>query len=214
MSKAIFLDRDGVVNELVYHQDIGIIDSPFTVDQFKLCAGASGGIRQFREMGYKVVLISNQPGIAKGHMSAETFEKIRFRMKQALSRGGVSLDADYYCFHHPEAKLESYRATCECRKPEPGLLLRAAREMGLDLSRSWMIGDGITDIRAGKLAGARTMMIGKVKCELCRLMAEADARPDAVCSGLVEAARVIGLEEQYPIASLVRREQSITGCHP
>lgn len=189
--RAIFLDRDGVINELVYHQEQGIIDSPFTVEQFRFLPGVGKAVKRLREMGYKVVLVSNQPGIAKGHMSQETFGEIRKRMKKELAKKGAFFDGEYYCFHHPEAKVERLRANCGCRKPEPGLLLRAAEYMGIDLSQSWMIGDGLTDVKAGKSARCRTILLGRMKCELCRLMDEEDARPDAIVSNLGEAIKYI-----------------------
>ena len=189
--KAVFLDRDGVINELIYHREQGIIDSPFTVEKFKLLTGVGEAIKEFREMDYKVILVSNQPGIAKGHMSPKTFDKIRGKMKEELAKEGAFLDGEYYCFHHPEAKVEKLKANCECRKPKPGLLLQAAKEMDIDLPHSWMIGDGLTDVKAGKDAEARTILVGRMKCELCRLMDEENARPDAVTSNLIEAAEYI-----------------------
>ena len=192
--KAVFLDRDGIINELIYYPEQGIIDSPFTVEQFRLLPYVGEAIEKFRDMGYKVVLVSNQPGIAKGNLSEETFKKITRSMKQELAKEGAFLDGEYYCFHHPEAKIERFKANCECRKPKPGLLLQAAKEMDIDLPHSWMIGDGLTDVKAGKDAGARTILVGRMKCELCHLMDKEDARPDAVCSDLLEVAKVIGIK--------------------
>ena len=189
--KAVFLDRDGVINELIYHQEQGIIDSPFTVEQLRLLPGVGEAIKKLHDMGYKVILVSNQPGIAKGYLCQETFSKIRGRMKEELAKGGALLDGEYYCFHHPEAKAERLKANCECRKPKPGLLLQAAKDMGIDLAQSWMIGDGLTDIKAGKSAGTRTILLGRMKCELCRLMDEKDTRPDAIAPNLKEAAKFI-----------------------
>lgn len=189
--KAVFLDRDGVINELIYYPEQGIIDSPFTVEQFRLLPGVGEAIKKFREMDYKVVLVSNQPGIAKGHMSEETFDNIRQKMKEELAREGAFLDGEYYCFHHPEAKVERLKANCECRKPNIGLLLQAAQELDIDLSQSWMIGDSLTDVKAGKGAGVRTILLGRMKCELCLLMDNEDVRPDAIAPNLKEAVEVI-----------------------
>ena len=190
--KAIFLDRDGVINELVYHQELGIIDSPFTEDQFRLIPGVCEAINKYREMDYKVILVSNQPGIAKQHMSEATFERIRERMNEELAEEGAFLDGEYYCLHHPQAKVEMLDTSCECRKPKPGMLLQAARDMDVDLSRSWMIGDSLTDIKAGKEAGCRTILLGRMKCELCHLMDEEDAIPDAIATNLLEAVSLLG----------------------
>ena len=107
------------------------------------------------------------------------------------AKEGATLDGEYYCFHHPEAKVAEYRVICECRKPKPGLLLQAARDMNIDLSQSWMIGDGLTDVQAGKRAGCRTVLIGRMKCELCAMMDEQDSRPDYIAADIKEAAAYI-----------------------
>jgi D,D-heptose 1,7-bisphosphate phosphatase len=191
MNRAVFLDRDGVINELIYYPEHGIIDSPFTVEQVNLFPRAGEAIKKIREMGYRAIIVSNQPGIAKGHLSRETFDRIREKMKEHLAKDGASIDGEYYCFHHPEAVVENLRVDCECRKPKPGLLFQAAEEQDVDLPRSWMIGDGLTDIEAGKAAGCKTMLLGRMKCELCHLMDELDARPDAITSNLLEAVQII-----------------------
>ena len=189
--KAVFLDRDGVINELIYHREQGIIDSPFTAEQLSIFPGAGEAVRNLNETDYMVILVSNQPGIAKGSLTGATFEEIRNKMQATLAAAQAGLDGEYYCYHHPEAKIEKYRVICECRKPKPGLLLQAARDMGIDLSQSWMIGDGLTDIQAGKRAGCRTILIGRMKCELCAMMDEQDCRPDFIASDLQEAVKYI-----------------------
>ena len=190
-NRAVFLDRDGVVNAMVYHGEHGITDSPFTAEQLELLPHACEAIRRFHEMGYLVTLVSNQPAIAKGHMSQQTFEEIVQKMKVELDKGKAFIDAEYYCFHHPEAKVDGLKTICECRKPKPGLLLQAAKDMDIDLSQSFMIGDGLTDIRAGKDAGTNTILFGRMKCELCHQMDEEDARPDVICSNLSEAITIV-----------------------
>ncbi len=189
--KAAFLDRDGVVNELVYHQEQEIIDSPFTVGQFKLLPGVPEAVKLLRQAGYLAIVVSNQPGIAKGHMMPDTFEKIKQKMKDELGRAGASLDGEYYCFHHPEAIVEQYRVRCDCRKPAPRLLFKAARDMSIDLGQSWLIGDNLSDIKAGKSAGCRTILLGKMKCEVCHLMDEQNVRPDTISANLLEAVKYI-----------------------
>ena len=191
MNRAGFLDRDGVINELIYYPEHGIVDSPFTVEQLKLFPWAGEAIGKMSEAGYKMVIISNQPGIAKGNLSPETFEGIKHKMRGELARGGGSLDAEYYCLHHPEAKIDRLRLNCECRKPKPGLLLQAGRELNIDLSQSWMVGDGLSDVQAGKSAGCKTILLGKAKYELCHPMDEKNARPDAIASNLLEAVSTI-----------------------
>ncbi len=189
--RAVFLDRDGVINELIRYPEHSIIDSPFTVEQFKLRDGVGKAIKKLQEAGYKVILASNQPGIAKEHMSREAFDKIGHKMREELAKDGVRLDGEKYCLHHPEAKVKEFIVNCECRKPKPGMLLQAAQDMDIDLPQSWMIGDGLTDVKAGKEAGCKTILLGKMKCELCHLMDEEDARPDAILPNLEEAAAFI-----------------------
>lgn len=189
--KAVFLDRDGVINELVYYAELGIVDSPFTAEQFRLLPGVSSAIKNLRAAGYKAVLVSNQPGVAKGNFSEKTFDEIRGKLKEEMAKDGALLDGEYYCFHHPEAKVKELRVRCRCRKPEPGLLIQAAQDMNLDLAQSWMIGDGLTDVQAGRRAGTKTILLARMKCELCRLMDEMDARPDVVAVSLVAAANYI-----------------------
>jgi D-glycero-D-manno-heptose 1,7-bisphosphate phosphatase len=152
MEKAVFLDRDGVINELIYHEEQGIIDSPFTVNQLKIIRGVPEAIRMLRDAGYKIIVVSNQPGVAKKHMSMKTFEAIRQRLIEELVRENANVDAEYYCLHHPQAVVSELKTVCDCCKPEPGLIIKAAGELDIDLKSSWMVGDGLTDIRAGKSA--------------------------------------------------------------
>jgi len=194
VNRAVFLDRDGTINEMVYLEDFGLIDSPMNPEQFRLVAGAGEAIRRLNELGMKVVVVSNQPGIAKGKMTPQLFEEIRKKMKQLLREDGARLDAEYYCLHHPEAQVSRYRSICNCRKPKPGLILKAAEDLNLDLSGSYMVGDGLTDVIAGKAAGCRTILIGKLKCDICKLMDLEEARPDLIVGSLVEAVTEIERE--------------------
>jgi D-glycero-D-manno-heptose 1,7-bisphosphate phosphatase len=191
MKKAIFLDRDGVINEMVYYPEHGIIDSPFTPSQFRLLPKVATAINGFQGMGYRVVVISNQPAIAKGYLSETIFKEIKAKMGSELAKRGAFLDGEYYCFHHPEAKVEKFRIDCECRKPKAGLLFQASKELDIDLSLSWMIGDGLTDVMAGKTAGCKTILLGRMKCDLCSLMDKWDARPDFIARDLIEAVGVV-----------------------
>jgi len=192
--KAIFLDRDGVINELIYYEDMGIIDSPFTPEQFKLIPDVDKAIKKFQKLGFKSIIVSNQPGVAKNNFAIETFEKIREKMKKELKKKDAVIDSEYYCFHHPDGKISKYRKICNCRKPAPGLLLTAAKENNIDLSQSWMIGDGITDIQAGKAAGCKTILIGRMKCDLCKIMEHEGVKPDFIAPNLFKASLIIEKE--------------------
>jgi D-glycero-D-manno-heptose 1,7-bisphosphate phosphatase len=191
MNKAVFLDRDGVINEMIYYPEHGIVDSPFTPEQFKLFPWAGRSIKKLSKAGYKVIVVSNQPGIAKGYLSQAGFDRIREKMLSEFKAQDAFIDGEYYCFHHPEAKVKRLKSNCKCRKPEPGLLLKAAEELDINLSLSWMIGDGLTDIQAGEKAGCKTILLGRMKCDLCSLMDELNARPDFVAKNLLEAVKLV-----------------------
>ena len=190
-TRGVLLDRDGVINELAYFPEIGIIDSPLNPAQFKLLPGVPEAIRVLNELGFKVAVVSNQPGIAKGKMTKRLFAEIRSKMKNELEREGAHLDAEYYCLHHPDAVREEYRVNCDCRKPKPGLFVKASSELGLDPSRSFSVGDSLVDVKAGKAAGFTTILIGSMKCDLCRLMDQEDAHPDFVAASLIKAVETI-----------------------
>ena len=190
-TRGVLLDRDGVINELAYFPEIGVIDSPLNPAQFKLLPGVPAAIRTLNDLGFKVAVVSNQPGIAKGKMTENLFAEIRSKMKNELQRKGAHLDAEYYCFHHPDAVREEYKVNCDCRKPKPGLFVKASSELGLDPSRSFSVGDSLVDVKAGKAAGFTTILIGSMKCDLCRLMDQEDAHPDFVAASLIKAVETI-----------------------
>lgn len=194
MDRAVLLDRDGVISEIVYFPEFGLVDSPLNVDQFRLLPDASEAIRVFNDLGLKVIVVSNQPAIAKGKMTMELFDGIRMKMKKELWKRGAHVDGEYYCFHHPEANLSSYRVNCDCRKPKPGLILRAAKDFDLELSECYMIGDGLTDVEAGRAAGCVTFLVGRLKCDLCRIMDQNGVRPDHIVPDLLHASGIIERE--------------------
>ena len=194
MNKAIFLDRDGVINEIVYHKEMGILDSPSNPDEFKLLPDVGKAINKFHELGFKTIVISNQPGLAKDKFTMDIFKKIQKKMEQELAKTGSYLDGQYYCLHHPEGTNKEYTKVCECRKPKPGLILKAAEKHDIDLANSWMIGDGVTDIKAGQNAGCKTILIGRMKCELCNLLEDENAKPDFIASNLYKASVIIEKE--------------------
>ena len=199
--RAVFLDRDGVINALIYHSDHGIVDSPFTVRQFSVLPRVPQAIRLLNDLGFRVVVTSNQPGIAKRHFEGDLLEKFENKLRRALASAGARIDAVYYCLHHPDASVKKYRMHCNCRKPAAGMLFQAADDLGLSLRDSYMIGDGLTDIEAGNAAGCQTIFIGRWKCEYERFIRPADLRPSFVVKDLWEAASLIEskvLNERMP----------------
>jgi D,D-heptose 1,7-bisphosphate phosphatase len=154
--KAVFLDRDGTINKYVgFLRDI---------DEFELLDGAADAIKRINASGYLAIVVTNQPVIARGEVSFEELERIHNKMETLLGKEGAYLDAIYFCPHHPHKGYEGERPElkfdCNCRKPKPGMLLKAAQDFNIDLAQSWMIGDGENDIRAGQNAGCRTALIG------------------------------------------------------
>lgn len=189
--RAVFLDRDGVINPLIYHQDAGIVDSPFTLSQFNVFRRVPKAIRLLNDMGMAVIVVSNQPGIAKKHFDVSLLPKFEKKLNVALKTAGARVDAFYYCLHHPDSAVKHLRKRCSCRKPGIGLLTHAARAFGLSLSQSYMVGDGLTDIEAGNRAGCRTIFIGRWKCEYCQFIRPADLHPTFVAKDLWEAVQRI-----------------------
>ena len=154
--KAVFLDRDGTINKYVgFLRDI---------DDFELLPGVAEAVKLINASGYLAIVVTNQPVIARGEVTVPQLQEIHNKMETLLGAEGAYLDAIYYCPHHPhkgyEGEVPELKIDCDCRKPKPGMLLKAAEEFNIDLSRSWMIGDGENDIKAGKAAGCRTALIG------------------------------------------------------
>lgn len=153
--KAIFLDRDGTINKYV-----GFLRN---IDDFELIDGVGEAIKKINASGYLAVVVTNQPVIARGEVTYKELEEIHNKMETLLGFEGAYLDAIYFCPHHPhkgyEGEIQELKIDCDCRKPKPGLLIRAAQELNIDLSRSFMVGDGENDIKAGKAAGCKTVLI-------------------------------------------------------
>ncbi len=153
--RAIFLDRDGTINKYV-----GFLRN---ADEFELLEGVAEAVKQLNASGYLAIVVTNQPVIARGEVTFEELEKIHNKMETLLGKEGAFLDAIYYCPHHPHKGYPGERSElkieCDCRKPKPGMLLKAAEDFNIDLEQSWMIGDGENDIKAGLNAGCKTALI-------------------------------------------------------
>ncbi|HLK32064.1 MAG TPA: HAD family hydrolase [Terriglobales bacterium] len=209
---AVFLDRDGVINSLIYHRDMGIIDSPFTLAQFTLLPRVAAAIRRLNQMQLPVVIVSNQPGIAKRHFTVRVLRSLDRRLNTELRRAGAWVDAIYYCLHHPQAVHRHLRRHCHCRKPGIGLLLRAAQDLGVSLPNSYMVGDGLSDIEAGTRAGCCTIFLGRWKCEHCRFIHPPFLQPSFVARDLWEAVGIIATD--LAESSVGLPSGSRTQCRP
>ncbi|MEW5766508.1 MAG: D-glycero-beta-D-manno-heptose 1,7-bisphosphate 7-phosphatase [bacterium] len=180
--EAVFLDRDGVINE-----EVDYLGNP---EELFLLPGAASAIRELNQKGIKVIVVTNQSGVARGYFSEETVADIHQRLKYLLAREGAYLDAIYYCPHHPEAPLDQYRKACACRKPGSAMLETAAHDFGLDLSHCYLVGDKMLDIEAGAAVNCRTILVltGYGEAELKK---EKTLYPDAVAKDLSQAVEMI-----------------------
>jgi len=151
MKKAVFIDKDGTL----------IRDVPYNCDPARIVfnPGVPEALRKLKADGYQLIVVSNQSGIAMGYFKIADLEKVANKIQNDLMAKGVEIDAFYFCPHHPDGKIIRYSKPCQCRKPEPGMLLHAAERFGIDLSRSWMIGDILHDVEAGNRAGCQTILL-------------------------------------------------------
>ena len=194
MKNAVFLDRDGIINELVYEPNSGTIDSPLTNKQVTLMHGISELIKTIKEMGFIIIICSNQPAVGLGKTSLKNFQAVTGKILNLLKKEGATLDYQYYCMHHPFAKIAKYRIKCNCRKPKAGLFLKASFQHNINLKNSWIIGDGVDDILAGQKAGCKTLLLANIKSsENLRIIERqlGHIRPDFIIKKLSEALEII-----------------------
>jgi D-glycero-D-manno-heptose 1,7-bisphosphate phosphatase len=189
--RAVFLDRDGTLNRMVNNPDFGLVDSPANPGEFELLPGVGEAIRAINQMGLLTVVVSNQPGVAKGKFTLSLLEEVTEKMRLEVAKTGGILDAVYYCLHHPDARVDQYRLVCGCRKPKPGLLVKAAQDLDIDLTQSYMIGDGITDILAGQVVSATTMFVGNRKCYTCDEFSKQGVKCDYIVVDFPQAVEII-----------------------
>lgn len=177
---AVFLDKDGtLVRDVPFNDDADLVE---------LLPGVVGGLRRLAEAGYLLVVVTNQSGLARGLMDEGRLADALSRMERLLEMGGVRLDGVYVCPHHPAGTVPRLATTCACRKPLPGMLFRAATEHGIDLRRSWLIGDILDDIEAGNRAGCRTVLLSGAETEWRN---GPFRTPDVIVAGFARAARTV-----------------------
>lgn len=151
-NRAVFLDRDGVINRDPPHY-------AHRIDQLGLIEGSSKAIRLLNDNGFVVIVVTNQSGIAKGYYGEEDMQRFNAAMIELLRGEGARIDGIYFCPHHPEAKVEKYRIRCTCRKPLPGMLFEAGKKFSIDFSSSFLVGDKWSDVEAGRSAGCSTILV-------------------------------------------------------
>jgi D-glycero-D-manno-heptose 1,7-bisphosphate phosphatase len=200
--QAVFLDKDGTLIENV----------PYNVDpeRIRLSAGAAEGLRRLHAAGYRLIVISNQSGVARGFFPEAALAAVEGKLRDLLAEVGVPLAGFYYCPHHPDGVVPGLAVACACRKPAPGLILLAARDHGIDPARSWFVGDILDDVEAGRRAGCATVLIdngNETEWVLSPLRT-----PHHVAADLDEAARLITTADAPPGAG--RGEPPRTGGRP
>jgi D-glycero-D-manno-heptose 1,7-bisphosphate phosphatase len=190
--RAVFLDRDGVLNALVPDPATGLPESPNRVEDLQLLPGVASALRTLRAAGYLLVCVTNQPAAAKGKTSVAELQAIQARLVTLLEGDGARIDLLEICLHHPDGIVPELSGPCECRKPAPGMLVRAASHLGVDLRQSWMVGDSESDVEAGRLAGCRTILVTHPDSRHRR---GEETAADAVVSDLVGAASLLSDQE-------------------
>jgi D-glycero-D-manno-heptose 1,7-bisphosphate phosphatase len=151
MNRAVFLDRDGTINE-----EVGYLKS---LDMLKIIPGAGAAIRRLNDAGFKVVIITNQSGVARGYFPESLVHEAHALLTGMLRQDGATIDGIYYCPHHPTAGNSKHTIACDCRKPATGLLDRAARDLDIDMKQSFMVGDKWSDVELGHRAGTRAILV-------------------------------------------------------
>jgi D-glycero-D-manno-heptose 1,7-bisphosphate phosphatase len=186
--RAVFLDRDGVLNQNVFNPRSGEYESPCKPEEFEISPNVLPALRGLQCAGFLLFLVSNQPNHAKGKSTLEELRAVHSRLVVALQTAGVSFADYYYCFHHPDGTVAGYSGHCECRKPSPYFLLKARDEFGISLPESWMVGDRGTDIECGIAAGVKTIRVGE---DHPAVRAASEAKADYEVGDLACAAEII-----------------------
>ena len=179
--RAVFIDRDGTISE-----EVGYINHPSRFNVFPYSAPA---VRLLNDQGWLAIVVTNQAGVARGYFSEAMIHTVHEKLRQDLEANGARLDAIYYCAHHPSVGEEPYRQDCDCRKPKPGLVHRAAEELDIQLDESWMIGDRYSDIEMARSAGVRSgfVLSGYGRGEWENQRGEWKHQPDLIADTLLEA---------------------------
>ena len=183
--RAVFIDRDGTLSE-----EVGYINH---VSRFQLFPYAAEAIKELNQHNWLAIVVTNQAGVARGYFSEDMIQAVHKKMTEDLSASGAKLDAVYYCAHHPTVGEPPYRVDCDCRKPRPGLVQRAAADLNVDLANSWMIGDRYSDVQLAHNAGLKSMFVmsGYGRGEWEHQEQDWDLHPDMTAETLLDAVRLI-----------------------
>lgn len=184
MQRAVFLDRDGVIVKKVDGE------APIQVKDLELFLKSVPVIKKLNERGYKIFVVSNQPDVALGRIDEKTKKALVKKFEALLKNNDIKVDGIYYCFHHPKGVIKKYSKVCNCRKPKPGMLLKAIRDYKIDPAKSYIIGDRATDVKAGSLATIKTILIDPRNSEVNYLL-QYNVRADFRIKKLSDALDII-----------------------
>jgi D-glycero-D-manno-heptose 1,7-bisphosphate phosphatase len=185
MNRAVFIDRDGTISE-----EVGYINHS---ERFRLFPYAAPAIKELNQNGWLAIVTTNQAGVARGYFAEDMIHAVHGRMTSELEAEGARIDAIYYCAHHPSVGDPPYRIDCDCRKPKPGLITRAARDFDIDLNNSWVVGDRYSDIELARNAGVKSALVlsGYGRGEWEHQSSSWTQQPDLVADDLLAAVRLI-----------------------
>ncbi len=192
MTKAVFLDRDGVLNRLVYNSATTEYESPHFLKDLEMLPNLREPLLALQKEGYPLFVVSNQPSYAKGKTSLENIKAIAEKVREHMVQQGVAITEYYYCYHHPDGIVAGFSGPCECRKPSPFFLRQAEKKYGLDLGQSWMVGDEDRDILCGQAAGVKTIVLNNANSAKKR----GQAKPDFRAKDLADAVQRIMKESK------------------
>ncbi|HVQ38302.1 MAG TPA: HAD family hydrolase [Pyrinomonadaceae bacterium] len=196
MKRAVFIDRDGTISE-----EVGYINHP---SRFRVFSYSAAAIKRLNDNGWLAILVTNQAGVARGYFSEEMIQTVHSKLSDELKSSDAKLDAIYYCAHHPSVGVPPYRFDCDCRKPKPGLITRAARDFDIDIRESWMVGDRYSDIELARNAGLKSAFVlsGYGRGEWEHQRDSWIEQPDLVAENLLETVELI-ISQPHPVSGNV-----------
>ena len=187
MKRAVFLDRDGVINELVLNPQTGEYESPLSENDLKIAPEVFLSLRRLKRAGFLLFVVSNQPNYAKGKASLELLQGINQLLSKQMVDNGVKFSGYFYCFHHPDGVVKDYSGECLCRKPKPYFLLEAQKKYDIDMRQSWLVGDQDGDVQCGQAAGVKTILVNETRSGKKR----GESMPDYQVANLTEGVKAI-----------------------
>ena len=190
MNMAVFLDRDGVINDPILNPETKEHEAPFDEKDFKLIPGVIEALKELQNLNYKLFLVSNQPDYAKGKTTLENLLSVHKKMHSIFTENNIKFCEYYYCYHHPNGIVPEYTFKCECRKPGNLFLMKAKSKYGLDMSNSWMIGDRDVDVFCGQSAGTKTIRVRQKHSD----GKSGQSKADFTVNNLLEAIQIIRKE--------------------